>query len=44
LQMGGPRRVLGTGELVGPDTPCIIPYRIRGEYLDLIGIFFETWL
>jgi len=32
-QMGRPGRVLGTRELVVPETPYIIPYRVRGEYL-----------
>ena len=30
-QMGRPGRVLGTRELVVPDTPYIIPYRVRRE-------------
>jgi toxin ParE1/3/4 len=38
-QMGRPGRVLGTRELVVPDTPFIIPYRVRGEYLELIAVF-----
>jgi toxin ParE1/3/4 len=38
-QMGRPGRVLGTRELVVPDTPYIIPYRVRGEYLELIAVF-----
>ena len=37
--MGRPGRVLGTRELVVPGTPYIIPYRARGEYLDLLAIF-----
>jgi toxin ParE1/3/4 len=38
-QIGRPGRVLGTRELVVPDTPYIIPYRIRAGRLELIGIF-----
>ena len=38
-QMGRPGRVLGTRELVVPDTPYIIPYRVRGESLELIAVF-----
>ena len=38
-QMGRPGRVLGTRELVVPDTPYVIPYRVRGEYLELIAVF-----
>ena len=38
-QMGRRGRVLGTRELVVPDTPYIIPYRVRGDYLELIAVF-----
>ena len=38
-QMGRPGRVLGTRELFIPDTWFIIPYRVRGEYLELIAVF-----
>ena len=38
-QMGRPGRVLGTRELVIPDTPYIIPYRVRGDRLELIAVF-----
>ena len=38
-QMGRPGRVIGTRELVIPDTPFIIPYRVRGELLELIAVF-----
>jgi toxin ParE1/3/4 len=38
-QMGRPGRVLGTRELVIPETPYVIPYRVRGEYLNLIAVF-----
>jgi len=37
--LGRPGRVTGTRELVIPDTPYIIPYRIRGERLDLVAVF-----
>jgi addiction module RelE/StbE family toxin len=37
--MGRPGRVLGTRELVIPDTPYIIPYRVKGERLELIAVF-----
>jgi toxin ParE1/3/4 len=37
--MGRPGRVLGTRELVVPDTPYIIPYRVRHERLELIAVF-----
>jgi toxin ParE1/3/4 len=38
-EMGRPGRVLGTRELVIPDTPYIIPYRVRRERLELIAVF-----
>jgi toxin ParE1/3/4 len=38
-EMGRPGRVVGTRELVIPDTPYIIPYRIRNERLELIAVF-----
>jgi toxin ParE1/3/4 len=37
--IGRPGRVLGTRELVVPDTPFIIPYRVRQRRLDLIAVF-----
>ena len=38
-EMGLPGRVLGTRELVVPDTPYIIPYRARYDRLELIAVF-----
>jgi toxin ParE1/3/4 len=38
-EMGRPGRVVGTRELVVPDTPYIIPYRVRRERLELIAVF-----
>jgi len=37
--MGRPGRVVGTRELVVPDTPYIIPYRVRRDRLELIAVF-----
>jgi len=37
--MGRPGRVLGTRELVVPNTPYIIPYRFRRDRLELIAVF-----
>ena len=37
--IGRPGRVLGTRELVVPDTPYIIPYRVRRNCLELIAVF-----
>jgi toxin ParE1/3/4 len=38
-EIGRPDRVVGTRELVIPDTPYIIPYRVRRERLELIAVF-----
>jgi toxin ParE1/3/4 len=38
-QMGRPGRIVGTRELVIPGSPYIVPYRVRGERLELIAIF-----
>ena len=38
-QIGRPGRVVGTRELVVPDSPYVIPYRVRGESLELIAVF-----
>ena len=37
-QMGRPGRVLGTRELVIPNTPYVIPYRVRRDRLELIAV------
>jgi plasmid stabilization system protein ParE len=37
-EIGRPGRVTGTRELVVPDTPFIIPYRVRRERLELIAV------
>ena len=36
--MGRPGRTPGTRELVVPDTPYIIPYRVRREVLELMAV------
>jgi toxin ParE1/3/4 len=38
-EMGRPGRIVGTRELVVPDTPYVIPYRVRRERLELIAVF-----
>ena len=38
-QIGRPGRVVGTRELVVPETPYVIPYRVRGQRLELIAVF-----
>jgi len=37
--MGRPGRVTGTRELVVPGTPYIIPYRVRGEFVEVLRVF-----
>ena len=38
-EMGRPGKIVGTRELVVPNTPYLIPYRVRGERLELIAVF-----
>jgi addiction module RelE/StbE family toxin len=44
-QMGRPGRLVGTRELVVPDTPYIIPYRVRRDRLELIAVLLgrQKW-
>ncbi len=37
--LGRPGHIAGTRELVVPDTPYLIPYRIRGNRIELIAVF-----
>ena len=37
--MGRPGLVAGTRELVVPGTPYVIPYRLRGDRLEVIAVF-----
>ena len=37
--LGRPGRVSGTRELVVPGTRYVIPYRMRGEGLEIIAVF-----
>jgi len=37
--IGRPGRVSRTRELVVPGTPYVIPYRLRGERLEIIAVF-----
>jgi toxin ParE1/3/4 len=39
--IGRPGRVVGTRELVVPQTPYIIPYRVRGDTLAIIAVFHQ---
>jgi toxin ParE1/3/4 len=35
---GRPVRVPGTRELVVPRTPFLVPYRVAGDHIDILGI------
>jgi toxin ParE1/3/4 len=37
--LGRPGRVAGTRELVIPGTAYVIPYRLRGDRLEIIAVF-----
>ena len=37
--LGRPGRVPGTRELVIPGTPYVIPYRLRGDRLEIVAVF-----
>jgi toxin ParE1/3/4 len=37
--LGRPGRVAGTRELVVPGTPDVIPYRVRGNRLEVVAVF-----
>jgi toxin ParE1/3/4 len=37
--VGRPGRVAGTRELVVPGTPYVIPYRPRGDRVEIIAVF-----
>jgi toxin ParE1/3/4 len=37
--LGRPGRMSGTRELVVPGTRYVIPYRVRGERLEIIAVF-----
>lgn len=40
--MGRPGRVSGTRELVVPDTPYIVPYRVRGQTVHILRVFHTS--
>jgi toxin ParE1/3/4 len=37
--MGRPGRVPGTRELVIPRTPYIVPYRLQGEFIQILRVY-----
>jgi len=38
-ETGRPGRIAGTRELVVTDTPFIVPYRIRGDQIEVLSVF-----
>lgn len=40
--IGRPGRVPGTRELVIPETPYILPYRVRGEWIVILRVFHAS--
>lgn len=40
--LGRPGRISGTREIVVPDTPFIIPYRIRAKRLEILAIIHSS--
>jgi toxin ParE1/3/4 len=41
-QMGRPGRVPGTRELVIPNTPYIVPYRLDGKTIQILRVYHAT--
>lgn len=37
--LGRPGRLPGTRELVVPGTPYLVPYRVRGDRLEVVAVF-----
>ncbi|MFZ3210960.1 MAG: type II toxin-antitoxin system RelE/ParE family toxin [Terriglobales bacterium] len=40
--LGRPGRLEGTRELDVPGTPYIVPYRVRGETVEILRVFHEA--
>lgn len=40
--MGRPGRVSGTRELIIDGTPYLIPYRVRGEFVEILRVFHAS--
>jgi toxin ParE1/3/4 len=41
-QLGAPGRVPGTRELLVPNTPVIVPYRLRSGAVEILGVFHHS--
>jgi toxin ParE1/3/4 len=37
--LGRPGRITGARELIVPDTPYIVPYRVRGDVVEVLRVF-----
>lgn len=40
--MGRAGRIDGTRELVVSDTPFIVPYRVKGEWVEILRVFHQA--
>lgn len=40
--LGRPGRVMGTRELVVPETPYIVPYRVRDKVVEVLRVFHAS--
>ena len=40
--LGRPGRVAGTRELVVPHTPCLIPYRVSKDTVEILRVYHAT--
>jgi len=40
--LGRPGRVNGTRELIVPTTPYIVPYRMRGNQIEILRVFHSS--
>jgi toxin ParE1/3/4 len=40
--IGRPGRVANTRELVVPKTPYILPYRVKGQYIEILRVFHSA--
>ena len=40
--LGRPGRIPGTREVVVPKTRLIVPYRVHGEHVEILGVFHTS--
>lgn len=41
-ELGRPGRVSNTHELIISNTPFVVPYRIRGEHIDILRVYHSA--